>query len=50
MQINLTTYYIYGSKKKQTQTFPIVIMATRKNKPTPTTYCTYNNTKKMNNY
>jgi hypothetical protein len=46
MKINPTTYCTYGSKKNEPKPSLIVIMAARKNKPTLTTYCTYDNTKK----
>jgi hypothetical protein len=46
-QINPTTYYTYGNKKKQTQTFPYYNYGQQeKNELTSTTYSTYDNTKK----
>jgi hypothetical protein len=50
MQINPTTYYTYGNKKNEPKLSLIVIMATRKNKPTLTTYYTMTTPKKTDSY
>jgi hypothetical protein len=39
-QIDHTTYSTYGNIKKKPKPFITVIMITRKNEPTPTTYRT----------
>jgi hypothetical protein len=50
MQINPTTYVLMATRKSEPKSSVIVIMVARKNKPTPTTYYTYNNTKKTDSY